>query len=408
MSHHPQSSTSRRATLMAAAAFAVFGVQWEARAQAPAETFKIGIIAPMSGPNARYGAFANKGAALAAQEINAAGGVMGRKIELVSGDSQCVPAEGVAATQRMISLEKTPIIIGDVCSSVTLAMQPMVEESKVLLVNAASSNPDITYKAGVGGFKWTFRNYPTDEVRAATVLEYASRTKGFKKFAVLSVDSDYGRGAIKFTKRYLPKYEGAEILSEDYYKDSETDFRSVLSKIRRSGAQAIILYGQADTTPIIARQMLELGLAGKVALVGNGEFNTKETIAAAPKVMNGAVEAAAWLPEVPAPRSLKFVEDYRKANGGEMPNNHAYTHYDTMQLVAQAIKSANSLKGEDVRNALAKIKYDSPMGTVTFDDHNQAVMPMVLLEITDGKPSIKGMITTRVDYAAAAAPAAPK
>ncbi|VTU23678.1 Leucine-, isoleucine-, valine-, threonine-, and alanine-binding protein precursor [Variovorax sp. SRS16] len=394
----PSLRAAARCVLVAMAGAGAFTL---AAAEA-AEPIKIGIIAPMSGPNARYGAFANKGAALAAKEINDAGGLLGRKLELVSGDSQCVPAEGVAATQRMISLDKTPIIIGDVCSSVTLAMEPLVEESKVLLVNAASSNPDITYKAGVGGFKWTFRNYPTDEVRAATVLEYAVKTKGFKKFAVLSVDSDYGRGAIKFTKRYLPKYEGAEILSEDYYKDSETDFRSVLSKIRRSGAQAIILYGQADTTPIIARQMLELGLAGKVALVGNGEFNTKETIAAAPKVMNGAVEAAAWLPEVPAPRSLKFVEDYKKAYGGEMPNNHAYTHYDTLQLVAQAIRNAKSAKGEDVRNALAVIKYDSPMGVVTFDDHNQAVQPMVLLEIVDGKPVIKGTITTKVDYGTAA------
>lgn len=397
---YPSNSRLRSAAHIAIAMVACLCTLAPAIAQT--NTFKIGVIAPMSGPNARYGAFANKGAALAAKEINAAGGVLGKHVELVSGDSQCVPAEGVAAMQRMISLEKTPVIIGDVCSSVTLAMQPLAEESKVLLVNAASSNPDITYKAGVGGFKWTFRNYPTDEVRAATVLEYAAKTKGFKKFAVLSVDSDYGRGAIKFTKRYLPKYEGAEILSEDYYKDSETDFRAVLSKIRRAGAQAIILYGQADTTPIIARQMLELGLAGKVALVGNGEFNTKETIAAAPKVMNGAVEAAAWLPEVPAPRSLKFVEEYKKANGGEMPNNHAYTHYDTLNLVAAAIKSANSLKAEDIRNAMAKIQYDSPMGIVTFDDHNQAVMPMVLLEITDGKPAIKGMITTRVDYAAGA------
>lgn len=399
MSCYPTMTPLRSVARMAAVVLSGFCVLASAHAQST-DTLKIGIISPMSGPNARYGAFANKGAALAAKEINAGGGVLGTKIELVSGDSQCVPAEGVAATQRMISLDKTPIIIGDVCSSVTLAMEPLAEQSKVLLVNAASSNPDITYKAGVGGFKWTFRNYPTDEVRAATVLEYAVKTKGFKKFAVLSVDSDYGRGAIKFTKRYLPKYAGAEILSEDYYKDSETDFRSVLSKIRRSGAQAIILYGQADTTPIIARQMLELGLAGKVALVGNGEFNTKETIAAAPKVMNGAVEAAAWLPEVPAPRSLKFVEDYKKAYGGEMPNNHAYAYYDTLQLVAQAIRNAHSLKGEDVRNALARIKYDSPMGVVTFDDHNQAVLPMVLLEVINGKPVIKETITTRVDYSA--------
>jgi len=362
------------------------------------DVLKIGLISPLSGANARYGAFAGKGASLAAKEINASGGLLGKKIELITGDSQCVPAEGVAATQRLITFDKAPIIIGDVCSSVTLAMQPLAEEAGVLLVNAASSNPDITYKAGVGGFKWTFRNYPTDELRAAVVLDYAVKTKGFKKFAVLSVDSDYGRGAIKFTKKYLPKYGDAQILSEDYYKEAETDFRPVLSKIKFSGAQAIIMYGQADTTPIIARQMLEMGLAGKIALVGNGEFNAKTTIAAAPKVMNGAVEAAAWLPEWQGPKSLKFVEDYKKAYGGEMPNNHAYVHWETLHLVAQAIRNAKSLKNEDIRNALSKITYESAMGTVTFDDHNQAVLPMVLLEVADGKPVIKGAITTKVDY----------
>jgi branched-chain amino acid transport system substrate-binding protein len=371
-------------------------------ALAQADVLKIGLVSPLSGANARYGAFAGKGAMLAAKEINAAGGLMGKKVELITGDSQCVPAEGVAATQRLITFDKAPIIIGDVCSSVTLAMQPLAEESKVLLVNAASSNPDITYKAGVGGYKWTFRNYPTDEVRAAVVLDYAVKTKGFKKFAVLSVDSDYGRGAIKFTKKYLPNYAGATISSEDYYKEAETDFRPVLSKIKFSGAQAIIMYGQADTTPIVARQMLEMGLAGKVALVGNGEFNAKSTIAAAPKVMNGAVEAAAWLPEFQSPKSLKFVDEYKKAYGGEMPNNHAYVHWETLHLVAQAIKNANSLKTDDIRNALSKIKYDSAVGAVTFDDHNQAVLPMVLLEVTDGKPVIKDTITTRVDYSGSA------
>lgn len=362
------------------------------------EAYKIGLVSPLSGANARYGAFANKGANLAAKEINAAGGVQGRKLELVSGDSQCVPAEGVSATKRMISFDQLPIIIGDICSSVTLAMQPLAEEAGVLLVNAASSNPMITYKAGVGGFKWTFRNYPTDEGRAAIVLEHAVKNRGLKSFAVLSVDSDYGRGAISFTKKYLPRFPEAKILSEDYYKDSETDFRPVLSKIRNSGAQAILMYGQADTTPIVARQMLEMGLAGKVVLVGNGEFNTAKTIAAAPSVLNGSIEAAAWLPEWTSARSQKFVEDYKKAYGGEMPNNHAYTHWETTHLVAAAIKAAGSLKPEDVRNALAKIRYDSAMGPVTFDDHNQAVLPMVLLEVADGKPVIKSAIAVKVDY----------
>jgi branched-chain amino acid transport system substrate-binding protein len=379
--------------LLAAAAVGLASPAWS-----QGDTYKIGLISPMSGANARYGAFANKGANLAVKEINAAGGVLGRKIELVSGDSQCVPAEGVSATKRMITFDKLPIIIGDICSSVTLAMQPLAEESGVLLVNAASSNPAITYKAGVGGFKWTFRNYPTDEARAAIVLEHAVKNRGLKNFAVLSVDSDYGRGAINFTKKYLPRYPDAKILSEDYYKESETDFRPVLSKIKNSGAQAIIMYGQADTTPIVARQMLEMGLAGKVVLVGNGEFNTKATIAAAPSVLNGSIEAAAWLPEWTSPRSQKFVQDYKKAYDGEMPNNHAYTHWETTHLIAAAIKAAGSFKNEDIRNALARIKYDSAMGTVTFDDHNQAILPMVLLEVADGKPVIKSAIAAKVEY----------
>jgi branched-chain amino acid transport system substrate-binding protein len=122
-------------------------------------------------------------------------------------------------------------------SSVTLALQPVVEDAGVLLLNAASSNPKITYGADAGGFKWTFRNNPTDENRALIVIQYAAEKKGFTKFAVLSVDTDYGRAAVEFTKKYLPRFKG-EIPTEDYYKEGEVDFRSVLAKIRNSGAHS--------------------------------------------------------------------------------------------------------------------------------------------------------------------------
>ena len=147
-----------------------------------------------------------------------------------------------------------------------------------------------------------------------------------------------------------------------------------------------------------ARQMLEMGLAGKVMLVGNAEFNTAKTIAAAPTVLNGAIEAAAWLPEWTSARSQKFVDEYKKAYSGEMPNNHAYTHWETTHLIAAAIKAAGSLKNDDIRAALSKIKYDSAMGPTSFDDHNQAILPMLLLEVADGKPVIKSAIASKVDY----------
>lgn len=308
-------------TTLAAVAAAPM-ISTPAAAQA-GDVVRIGLVSPNTGANARYGAFAQRGAKLAAQEINAAGGVNGKKIEIFVGDSQCVPAEGVSATKRLIENDKVAFLIGDICSSVTLAMQPIVEAANVLMVNAASSDPQITYKAGVGGYKWSFRNYPTDENRAAIVLKYAAEQKKFTKYAVLSVDSDYGRGAITFTKKYLPTFK-SEIISEDYYKDGETDFRPVLAKIRTSGAQAILMYGLADTTPIIARQMLETGLAGRVTLVGNAEFNLANTIKAAPSVLNGAVEAAAWLPEYDSALSKQFVQRYQAAYANELPNNHAY------------------------------------------------------------------------------------
>ncbi|MCW5711252.1 ABC transporter substrate-binding protein [Shinella sp.] len=370
------------------------GLAGEAKAdEAP---IKLGIVAPMSGPNARYGAFSMHGAELAVKEINDAGGVNGHKIELYNADSQGTPVEGVSATRRLIDQDEVDFVIGDVSSSVTLAMQPVAEDAGVLLLNAASSNPKITYGAGVGGFKWTYRNYPTDENRAYVVAKYAAEERGFTKFAVLSVDSDYGRSAIEFTKKYLPEFKG-EILSEDYYKEGEVDFRSVLAKIRDGGAEAIIMYGLADTTPIVARQMVELGLAGKVTLVGNGEFNTEKTIASAPTALEGAVEAAAWLPAWDSPESKAFVEKFTTTYN-EAPNNHAYVHWDTVNLLAAAVREAGSVEREAVRDALSKIKYKSPVGEVTFDDHNQARLPMILLQIEDGKPSIKGAFTADIQY----------
>lgn len=367
-------------------------------AAADEKPIKLGIVAPMSGPNARYGAFSMHGAELAVKEINDAGGVDGHKIELYNADSQGTPVEGVSATRRLIDEDEVGFIIGDVSSSVTLAMQPVVEDAEVLLLNAASSNPKITYGAGVGGFKWTYRNYPTDENRAFIVAKYAAEQRGFTKFAVLSVDTDYGRSAIAFTKKYLPQFKG-EILSEDYYKEGEVDFRSVLSKIRDNGAQAIIMYGLADTTPIVARQMVELGLAGKVTLIGNGEFNTAKTIATAPTALEGAVEAAAWLPAWDSPESKAFVEKFTTTYK-DAPNNHAYVHWDTVHLLVQAIHEAGSIDQGKVREALSKIKYKSPVGEVVFDDHNQARLPMILLQIENGKPAIKGAYTADIQYPA--------
>ena len=183
---------------------------------------------------------------------------LGHKIVLVQGDSQCTPVEGVLSLQRMISSDQVQFVLGDICSSATVAYSPIVENAKVLLLNAASSDPTITLKAGVGGYQWTFRSYPTDEQRAGIVLEYAAEKDNIHKVAILALDNDYGRGAIALSKRFFDRY-GITAVSEDYFQVATTEFLPGSRKIKSSGAQAILMYGYAASARLVARQMLEAG-----------------------------------------------------------------------------------------------------------------------------------------------------
>ena len=358
---------------------------------------KLGMVVPLSGPAARFGGFAVHGADLAVKQINAAGGVNGAPITLTKGDSQGTPVESVSAARRMLSESGFQALLGDITSSATIALQPVVEEAKVILLNGASSNPDITYKAGVGGLKWTFRSYPTDELRAKVVLQYGAEKRGFTRYACLSVDSDYGRGAMNFTKKYLGEFK-AELVSEDYYKDDETDFRPVLARIRSENVQAILSYGLPDATRLLGRQMQETGLAGKVAVMGSGEFTYPDTIKVAPRAFDGAVEVQAWAPDLPNPRSQQFVADYKAAYGTEVPNVHSYTHWEAIHLLAAAAQAAKGPGNEDLRDALAAIDYDGATGHIRFDSHQQAELPMFVYQVVNGKGIEQGSFTAKVQY----------
>ena len=358
---------------------------------------KLGMVVPLSGPSARFGGFATHGAELAVKQINGAGGVNGAPVTLTRGDSQGTPVESVSAARRMLSETGYQAILGDIASSATIALQPVMEDAKVILLNAASSNPDITYKAGTGGYRWSFRSYPTDELRAKVVVQYGAEKRGFTRYAALSVDSDFGRGAIAFSKKYLPDTR-SELVSEDYYKDDETDFRPVLSRIRSLNVQAILSYGLPDATRLLGRQMQETGLAGKVFLMGSGEFTYPGTIKVAPRVFEGAVEAQAWAPDVQNPRSQQFVADYQAAYGAEVPNVHSYTHWEAVHLLAAAAQAAKGPSNEDLRDALAGIDYDGATGHIRFDAHHQAELPMFIYQVVNGKGVEQGAFTAKVQY----------
>ena len=381
----------RGALLLVVAVLTAAGV---ALAQPKGEPIKIGLLTPVTGNLARWGGYAQNGAGLAVDELNAAGGVLGRPVQIVAADSVCQPAQGVSALRRLITADKVGLVIGDICSSVTLAAMPVVAESKVVLLNAASSHPDITYKAGVGGNAWMFRNYPTDELRTQIVTEYVVK-QGARRFSILDVDNDFGRGAAALSKKQLEKL-GGTLLSEDYFKSGETDFAPVLTKIKSLKPDVILMYGLPDSVPPLTAQMKAQGM--KIRLAGVAEFTTPDIIKRSQvDILEGAVEGMSWAPILGGEANKRFVDAYVK-KAGDPPQVHAFTHYESVKLLAKAITDAGSADPEKVRAALAKIQYDGLMGKVRFDDHNQAEVPMAILAVENGAPVSKGTFTTKIAY----------
>jgi branched-chain amino acid transport system substrate-binding protein len=364
-------------------------------AQPRGEPIKVGLLTTLTGSAARWGAYAQNGAGLAADEINAAGGLLGRPVTIVPADSQCQPAQGVSALRRLITSDKVGFVIGDICSSVTLAAMPVVAESKVVLLNAGSSHPDITYKAGAGGNIWVFRNYPTDELRTQIVTEYVAK-QGARRYSILNVDNDFGRGAAALSKKHIERL-GGTLLSEDYFKAGESDFAPVLTKIKGLKPDVLLVYALPDAVPPLTAQIKAQAL--KVKLAGVGEFTTPDVIKRSQAdVLEGAVEGMSWAPVLGGEVNRKFVEAYEKKAGGDKPQVHAFTHYETLKLLARAIGDAGSAEPAKVREALTRIQYDGMMGRVRFDDHNQAEVPMAILTVEHGEPVSKGTFTTKINY----------
>lgn len=380
---------------------ALLATAWSVRSiQAAGEPVKIGVIAPFSGAAAAWGQFSLRGAKLAAKQINDAGGVDGHKLELFQGDEACVPATAVTTALRLINENRVQVILGAVCSSSTLALMPVAEQNKVILLNGTSSNPKITYQAGVGGNRWTFRNLGTDETRAGVTLKWAVEQQKRKKFVALAVDNDFGRDAVRFVKKYVPTYPGVSLVSEDYYANTETDFRSVLTKIKAAGVDGIVFFGLVGTVPIICNQMNELGMGGgKFPLIGSGQYSSPDVLKKCPPgVLDNSVEGLSWMSTIDHPDNKQFIADYQAMWGGETPDATAYDNWHTLKILADAIKAAGSLENDKIITALEKGSFKTPLGDIKFDDHHQSNIPMIVVEIVNGVPTQRGMVRAQIIY----------
>jgi branched-chain amino acid transport system substrate-binding protein len=374
--------TRRRAAAFAAAIATTFaacsGGGTPGQGSSGSEEILVGEFSSLTGSTATFGQSTHNGITLAFDEINAAGGVLGKKLKVLVEDDQSKPEEAATAVQKLISSNRVVAVLGEVASSRTLAAAPIAQSNKVPLISPSSTNPKVTE---VGDY--IFRVCFIDPFQGAVMAKFAANTLKLKKVAILyDVRNDYSVGLRNFfseTYRGL----GGQIVGEQVFSEGDSDFRAQLTQLKSLSPEAIYVPGYYTEAGTISRQARELGIT--VPLMGGDGWDSPKLTEIGGKSIEGSYLSNHYSVDDPSPAIQKFVGDY-KARFGATPDALAALGYDAAKVLADAFKRAGTTDGPKVRDAIAATKgFVGVTGSITIDDKRNAVKPAVVLKVVDGK-----------------------
>lgn len=339
------------------------------------ETIKIGAILPLTGSAAQWGTPCKNASMIAVDEINSEGGINGKKIEITFEDTQAEPAKGVSAIQKLIDTEKPVAILGAVASSVSLAIAPIAEKNKVVVISPASTSPKLT-DAG----DYFFRVIPTDKLRSEVFANYIFN-KGIKTLDIVYINNEGGVGAVT---AFVNEYNrlGGKILVQEGYTPSVKDFKTQLTKSKRSKSEAIMIVSYPEDTALLLRQIKELNVNKKV-------FALTEALddPAVVQDAGGAAEGVEYIVPAPAEGEVadKFANEY-KAKYGVAPPTFAAESYDVIYLLKKVILGLKDVTSENIKNALYNVKdFNGASGKITFDKKGDVIKPMAIKIVKNDK-----------------------
>ena len=337
---------------------------------------KIGAILPLTGEAAKYGESAKKGMYLALEEINSTGGINGRKLAIIYEDSKGDPKEGVTAIQKLIAVHKVPALIGAMASSVTLAIAPIAEKNKVVLLSPASSAPQIT-RAG----NYIFRNCYSDVFEGTKMANYIINETKFRELAIMHVNNDYGIGLKNvFTKRFTEL--GGKVVATETYEFGARDFRSQLTKIKNSHPEAIYIVGYGEMGRLLV-QAVELRLY--TPFFGCLMFEDPDILRIAGKAAEGVIYTfPSYDPNSQEKLVRNFISVFQKKYGHK-PDGFAANAYDALNILSFAIKKGDQ-KADEIKQALYSVRnYSGITGETSFDKNGDVIKPIGIKEIKNGK-----------------------
>jgi branched-chain amino acid transport system substrate-binding protein len=348
------------------------------KASAESSEIVIGEYGSMTGATATFGTSSHDGVMLAVDEINGAGGVLGKTIKVIAEDDQSKADEAVNAVQKLINRDRVVAVVGEVASKRSLAAGNVCEKYKVPMVSPASTNPDVTK-----GKKYVFRTCFTDDFQGMVNGQFAQK-RGWKKIAVLTdVNNDYSKGLAKYFRMAYEK--SGQIVADESYREGDKDFKAQLTKIKAASPDGVFVPGYYTDVGLILRQARELGLT--MPFFGGDGWDSPETLKLG-SVADGCFYTDHYSPDDQSPQVKNFIAAYQKKYG-KVPDAMAILGYDAMRVVADAIKRAGKVEPDAIRDALEQTKdFPGASGTITIDENHNARKPIKVLEISGGKTKL--------------------
>ncbi len=329
---------------------------------------KIGVILPLTGEAAVWGENTKSGIDLAAEETQKRFNI---RVGVIYEDSQCDPAKAASAIQKLITVDKTVVVIGDVCSSATLAAAPIAEESQVVFLTPGSSADKIS-QAG----DFIFRNYPTNAQLAQGIIKILKQL-GKSRIAIMYVNNDYGVGFKDNITKEIPD----EIVAIEAHDQKAVDFRTNLSKVKSQNPDAVFLASYYTDGALIMKQAKEMGI--NVQFVGPDAFDDPKVIEIAGEAASGMVLAT--VKPAGGPRFSEFENLYQNRYQKEPPFLADFG-YDALMVVAEAVKSGYS-DSAGIKNFLYRLRdYQGASNRISFDQNGDLINPALAFKtIKNGK-----------------------
>lgn len=354
-----------------------------------ADPIKIGVLTPLSGTYTVIGQQVKWGLELAAKEINAKGGVLGRQLELTYEDSEANPAVATQKAEKLFQVEKVDFLTGTVSSGATLAVGQVAERNETLMATTVSFSSSIT---GSKCSPNVFRVNAHAGMQAAALAAWLKKEKPKAKVYFMGPDYEMGRNTVAVFKDAALS-SGFEDAGEVFAPLGNKDYSNFFGQIRAARPDVIYTSMAGNDSVRLFTQMQEYGVSKGVQIVGAAGTVTPANIGAMGASAEGFVTGVGYSPLIDSPENKSFVEAFRKESGGTDPDLYGADSYGLLYLYKVAAEKAGSIETDKLRSALEGAEWQTPQGTKTMraGDH-QAEMPMYAVRVEDGTFTIASKV----------------